>query len=60
MAQSWTVVVNTGLKMELERGLERKTVECPKNSTLKEMFLHTYPGQPLADSTVTFFLSPEE
>ncbi len=60
MAQSWTVVVNTGSQMELERGPERKTVDCPKDPTLKQMFIHTHPGQPLADSTVAFFLSPEE
>lgn len=60
MAQSWTVIVNTGLKMELERGLERRTVTCPANPTLKEMFIHTQPGQPIADSTLTFFLLPED
>lgn len=60
MAKSWTVVVNTGLKMELARGFERRTVECPEHPTLKEMFIHTQPGQPLADSTLRFFLLNED
>ena len=56
MAQSWTVVLNTGTRMELERGSERRSVECPENPTLREMFIHTPPGQPIADTTVEFFL----
>ena len=60
MAQSWTVVVNTGKRMELERGSERKSVQCPKNPTLKEMFIQTYPGQAIADSTIAFFLLADE
>jgi uracil-DNA glycosylase len=55
MSEPWVVVANTGKRIDLERGFERKSIRCPSNSTAKLMFISTQPGQTIDDTTVDFF-----
>lgn len=55
MSESWEVVANTGKRMDLERGFERKAIQCPNDSTAKQLFINTMPGQQIDDGTIAFF-----
>lgn len=55
MSEPWVVVVNTGKRIDLERGFEHKSIRCPRNSTAKQLFITTEPGQTIDDATVDFF-----
>ena len=56
MDKTWTVVANTGKRMDLECGLEKKEVRCPTDATGKKIFLGLRPGQSVDDNTLRHFL----
>jgi hypothetical protein len=60
MNRMWKVVAHTGQRMDLECGLERKEVRCPKDAAGKKMFLEITPGQGIDDATLQAFLGVKD
>jgi hypothetical protein len=49
------VIANTGQRMDLQCGTERREVWRPKDQELFQMFISLRPGQSVDDSTLAMF-----
>ena len=53
----WEVISNSGQQMVLERGAERRELQCPRNRIGSRIFKTTSPGQVVEDITIRLFLT---
>jgi len=56
MAKEWNVVSNSGEKVILERGTERKEISIPDEPTARRLFLKLVPPGTVTDEGIEMFI----
>lgn len=54
---SWEVVQANGKRIDLERGFERKSIQCPSDPSMRQIFQSIRPGELIDDATIATFLT---
>jgi hypothetical protein len=60
MAEPWKVAQATKQRLDLERGLERMELQCPRNPAARALFMQIRPGESIAEDTIHFLLTVDQ